>query len=77
MEEISVITLEDGIGYVIVDEIIINNTKYVYLADEENPLNFCIRKVIIENNEEYLINLDNELEFEKALQKYNEKNHKN
>ncbi len=65
MEEVKIIDLENG-TYAIIDEISIDNTKYVYLAKEDNPLDFCIRKTILENNEEYLVKLDNDQEFEKA-----------
>lgn len=65
MEEVKVIDLENG-TYAVVDEIVIDNTKYVYLSNENDPLDFCIRKITNENGEEYLIKLDNEEEFAKA-----------
>ena len=46
---------------------IYDGTKYVYLVDRNNELNFCIRKTEIENGKEYLINLDDRKEFELAL----------
>ena len=38
-----------GIDYLILDEIKINNTTYVYLSEDDNPLNFMVRKVVIKN----------------------------
>ncbi len=67
MGTIETITLDDGITYAIVDEKIYDGTKYVYLVDRNNELNFCIRKTEIENGKEYLINLDDRKEFELAL----------
>ena len=67
MDTIEKITLDDGITYAIVDEKIYDGTKYVYLVDRNNELNFCIRKTEIENGKEYLINLDDRKEFELAL----------
>lgn len=67
MGTIETITLDDGITYAIVDEKIYDGTKYVYLVDRNNELNFCIRKTEIKNGKEYLINLDDRKEFELAL----------
>lgn len=68
---------EDGITYVIVDTINIKDNDYVYLSEINNPKNFCIRKVVKENNEEYYDGLDNNNEFDLALleftKKHNEK----
>ncbi|MEG0977293.1 MAG: hypothetical protein RSE41_10310 [Clostridia bacterium] len=75
-EEVEYITLEDGIDYIILDEIIVNNIKYVYLVNENDDLDFVIRKVKIENNEEYLVGLDTDEEFDNVLKEYIEK-HKN
>ena len=67
MDTIETITLDDGITYAVVDEKIYNGIKYVYLVDRNNELNFCIRKIKIENGKEYIINLDDRKEFELAL----------
>jgi len=76
MEKIfDVITLEDGIEYAIIEEIEANNNKYVYLSNVNDSEDFCIRKVIIEGNEEVLIGLEDEDEFDLALMLF-AKNHK-
>ena len=66
-EFVKIIDLEDG-SYIVADEITIDNTKYVYLNNEKDLMDFCIRKVTIDDNQEYLIGLDNKSEFDKALQ---------
>lgn len=73
MEEVDVITLNDG-DYIITDEIDINNVKYYYLTKEDDIAKFCIRKINIINNEEYLVSLDSQEEFDKALLSFIEKN---
>lgn len=73
MKELDTIKLEDGLIYVIVETIEIDNNKYVYLTNIEDEKDFCIRKIIIENNEEILIGLDSEEEFNKALSYLQEK----
>ena len=59
----------------LIDKIENGNVSYVYLANEEDENDFFIRKEIIEEDEtRYLISLDNEEEFDKALQLFQEKN---
>lgn len=74
MKEVDIITLEDGKDYMVVDEFEINKVKYVYLTDENDVANFCIRKINIINNEEYLVGLDSEDEFKNALQEFVNRN---
>ena len=66
------ITLEDGLEYAIVDEIIIDSIKYLYLVDE-NRGKVELRKL---DNEEDLIKDENKEEYNKALAAF-AKNHKN
>lgn len=66
------ITLEDGLEYAIVDEIIIDSIKYLYLVDE-NRGKVELRKL---DNEEDLIKVENKEEYNKALAVF-AKNHKN
>ena len=69
MEEVKVIDLENG-TFVITDEILINGIKYVYLTNENDVMDFCIRKVKIEKNEEYLVKLESDQEFDIAIQEF-------
>ena len=52
MEELEIITLDDGRDYIITDEFLIDGVKYVYLTLEGDIGTFCIRKINIINNEE-------------------------
>lgn len=72
-KEYNVITLEDNIEYTEIDRIENNNNTYVVLSDLENPENFCIRKLIKENNEEYIVGLDSKEEFDTILKIFTEK----
>ena len=72
MEEVKIIDLEDG-SYIISDEIILNNTKYIYLTKENDMMDFCIRKIVMENGEEFIDVLDTEEEFDRAMQVFLQK----
>ena len=72
MEEVKIIDLEDG-SYIISDEIILNNTKYIYLTKENDMMDFCIRKIVMENGEEFIDALDTEEEFDRAMQVFLQK----
>ena len=72
MEEVKIIDLEDG-SYIISDEIILNNTKYIYLTKENDMMDFCIRKIVMENGEEFIDELDTEEEFDRAMQVFLQK----
>ena len=63
MIELEQVTLENGTTYAIAKEI--NN--YVYLVNPQNELDFCIRKNVNRNGEQYIEPLDSEEEFQKAL----------
>ena len=63
------IFLEDGIEYIITDTI--NN--YLYLNNINDLNDFCIKKEIIKNSEEYIVGLDNEEEYYKALELFEKK----
>lgn len=72
MIDIDYIILEDGLEYAIVDEIIINNIKYLYLV-EENANKFELRKL---NELEDLIKVEDQQEYNKAMLEF-AKIHKN
>lgn len=74
MVEINTIVLENGIEYTEVDDLIYNDTKYILLSNVKNVKDSCIRKLTVENNEEYLSRLDNDNEFEMILDMFLEKN---
>ena len=69
-EEIEVVTLDNGKDYMVTSEIVINNIKYVYLTNEEDIADFCIRKINNINNNEYLVGLDSREEVLMALKEF-------
>ena len=73
MKEVKVVTLEDNIDYIVISKVNIDNNTYLFLANENDPKDLCIRKEITENNIEYLVGLENEDEFNKVMLEYNKK----
>ena len=60
----------DNKNYMIIDEIELNNNKYCYLVNLDNPEDIVIRKYV-DNN---LVNLDSEEEFDTVISALYEKN---
>ena len=74
MVNVSTVTI-DNIEYIIIDDITVSDNRYLYLIEDNNPSKFMIRKVKVIEGNEYLVNLDNDEEFNKASQLFQEKNH--
>lgn len=64
--EVNVVEI-NGIEYSELMQLQIDGNTYVYLADLDNPSNFMVRKLIFEDDGQYLIGLDSKEEFDKAL----------
>ena len=75
MNELDGIVLE-GKDFIIVDEITLAGIKYIHLASADDPEDFCIRKIKVENGKEMLTGLDSDEEFAFALDRFIKKNHK-
>lgn len=75
MENINcnIITLENNIDYIEVDKIQFNNNNYIFLSNIDNDKDFTIRKLAKENNEEYLLKLNNQEEFDQILKLFIDK----
>lgn len=69
--KLDVIELEDQKDYVILDTKEIDNNKYLLLQEVNDDNNICIRKSIIENNEEYISMLE-EKEYAKVLKEFSQ-----
>ena len=68
MEEKEYYTINvNNIKYSEVDTINYNNNNYVFFADLDNPENFCIKKLIKENQEEFFEGLNSKEEFDTLL----------
>lgn len=77
MDELEIIKLEENNeNYVIIDEIVDDDITYVYLSNLKNKDDIRIRRVVKENGKEYLEELANNTEFDKALLLFTAK-HKN
>ena len=67
MEKDYNVVILDGVEYTEIDRLKHNNNSYVLLSNLDNPRDFCIKKVIIDNDEEYAVQLDSEEEFRDIL----------
>ena len=67
LKEYDVVTLEDGLEYVVLDEIEIDGNKYLYLSNEDDGQKFKVRKSSMAGNIEMLVGLDSDEEFDKAM----------
>lgn len=69
LQSYKIYTLEAGKDFVLIDTLEYNNTKYLLLSSETNSEYICIRKIIKENNEEYIVKLE-EYEFESIVDQF-------
>lgn len=60
MEEVKIITLDDGIDYQELDSLIYNQDKYILLSNVNDPKDICIRKIQKENEKEYICRIEEE-----------------
>lgn len=74
MIDVNTMILENGIEYTEVDTLVYNNNRYVLLSNISNVKDSCIRKIIIENNIEYISRLDDDNEFDIILNLFMKKN---
>lgn len=65
--------LENGKEYHVIDKIEYENKTFIYLADINNPKDFCARKEIEEDGKTFLVGLDNKEEADLALRLLTEK----
>ena len=68
-KEIEVVALEDNLDYVILMELSIYNNKYMVLSREDDHNVVVVRKIINENNKEYLVKVSKEVE-DKVKEKF-------
>ena len=70
--EVDMLRLEDNNDYILIDKVENKGNKY-FILGKNNTEDFCIRKVIVENNKEWLIKLDSYDELEEIMSIYNNK----
>lgn len=68
-KEIELVTLEDNLDYVILADLILDNNRYMVLSKEDDPNVVAIRKVISEDDKEYLVKINTEIE-DKVKEKF-------
>lgn len=73
-KEYNVVVLENGIEYTEVDRLDYNNNTYVFLANLDKDDDYCVRKLVVENNEEYIVGLDSKEEFDSVFDLFGKKN---
>lgn len=62
-----IIKLEDNQDYLVIDKIGYKNDVYIYLINENDSSDFCIRKRKLEDEQEFLVGLESDYEFDFAL----------
>lgn len=68
MNQIDVVTLEDGKDYYIMKEKILDGVTYLYLINDEKEI--AIRKIEAINNVEMIVTLDTDEEFDKVVEAF-------
>ena len=68
-----VIKLGDNTEYTEIDRVNYNHNTYVILSDLDNPNDFCVKKIINENNYEYVVELNTKEEFNNVLKIFTDK----
>lgn len=68
MKEVKTITLENGIEYFLVDEILLNDITYFVLASTNDNSDLCIRKREIINGTSYVVTLGTNEELFQVLE---------
>lgn len=66
--------LEDDCKYIEIDNIEIENVKYLLLSQDINPTNICLRKIVKDENNIEKYALLSSKEFDNAYEKLLEKN---
>lgn len=72
MIDMNVVTLEDNKEYMIIGAEEVDNNKYLILTNEEEPEKLVVRRIITENNEDFLVKLDTKDEYDKVIYNYYE-----
>lgn len=68
MEEIQVDVIEiDGIEYMLLDTLMMNNQNYYYFVNVEDSTDMQIFKDKVVDGEECFVSVDSDAEFDKAL----------
>jgi len=58
MEQTNAFVLENGEQYVEINSLVYEGNKYVLLSNVSNAKDICVRKIVNENNRDYICRLD-------------------
>lgn len=72
MLDIKCITL-NNIEYYVLDEIILDEKKYLLLSRVDNEQSVLIKKLVTHNNEKYCCSVNDKEEFNKVALEFNKK----
>lgn len=67
MIDLETIILEDNNEYIITKRIVDDSIEYLLLNNSNDTKDFCIRKIINEDGNDYIVGLDSKEEFDKIL----------
>lgn len=74
MKEVKTITLENGIEYLLMEELVLNDITYFVLASTKDNSDLCIRKREIINGTSCVVTLDTNEELFQVLEALKNKN---
>lgn len=66
-EKLNVVTLDNGVEYSEVDRLEYDGNIYAFLTNLNQIKDFCIKKVLKDDNGELVVGLDSEEEFNNIL----------
>jgi len=64
------IKLENGIKYGVADEMVLNNCNYLFLVNDKDPHDYCIKKCVAEEEKAYIVEIENAGEFNTVLDRF-------
>ena len=70
-KEYKYVTLSNNEEYLVLKKIKTNNNEFIYLTNLKDVKDFLIQKIVYKDNEEYIVNLDSDEEFDEALELFN------
>lgn len=73
MIEMECIVLDDGLEYFILENIELDGIIYVLFSNVNNEKDIKIRKVVIENEEQYYVGIDSDEEVKNVILAFNKK----
>ena len=73
MADLDILTLQNNKDYIVIDTLINEEKKYLFLLNKEDDNDMVVRKVIKKDDGEYVTKLDSEDEFEEIMYLFKEK----